>query len=66
VLERRRVYPDVGAAIVFVWGGPATGLRTEERRFVEKLDGRVVVMLGMTDDAVSVSELGGRACQESA
>ena len=60
-VRRGKAYLEAGATSVFYWGGGPTGrgLRTEEIEvLVRKLDGRVAVLLGSGEGALSVEELG--------
>lgn len=55
-IARGKKYLEAGATTVFVWGGPARGLRDAEiRQLVEGLDGRLNVKLN--DDELTIKEL---------
>ena len=58
-IARGKKFLDAGANTVFVWGGPKMrGLRTEEvKRLAQELNGRLNVILVMTDGFLTVKEL---------
>lgn len=57
-LVRGKAYLAAGATTVFLWGGPARGLRTAEvHKLVAELGGRVAVMLPSKEGGHSTAEL---------